>query len=93
MVMQEKQGQEIDIWVTENDQPVPDKVVELTVKTPDGGQTVFEMPPTDAIGQSSLMLPEIKALNGTIVPFKACYYAAEDLKVCVADIFVIWNNP
>jgi hypothetical protein len=51
------------------------------------------MPPTDTDGQSSLLLPEIEALNGTIVPFKACYMAEQDLKVCVADIFVIWNIP
>jgi hypothetical protein len=93
LVMEQKQGQEIEIWVEENNQPVADKVVELTVKIPDQMEQVFQMPPTNASGQTSFLLPEIKALNGTIVPFKACYVAAQDLKVCVADIFVIWNNP
>ena len=51
------------------------------------------MPPTDPTGKSSLLLPQIEALNGAIIPFKACVPVQADLKVCVADIFVIWNNP
>lgn len=93
LVMEQSEGQEIDLRVTENGQPVEGKAVELTVKMPDGSEQVFQMPPTDGDGQSRLLLPEIKALNGTIVPFKVCYRAGEDLKVCVADIFVIWETP
>lgn len=93
LVMDQTQGQEIDIWVLENEQPVANKVVELTVITPDGKPQVFQMPPTDPRGQSRLLLPQMEALNGTIVPFKACYQAETDLKVCVADLFVIWDIP
>ena len=93
LVMDQKRGQEIEVWLEENNQPVPDTQVELKVKMPDQTEQVFLMPPTNPSGQSSLLLPEIDALNGTIVPFKACYFATQDLKVCVADIFVIWNNP
>ncbi len=93
LVMEQKQGQEIDIWVQENELPVANKVVELTVIAPDGKSQVFQMPPTDSRGQSRLLLPEMDALNGTIVPFKACYIAGLDLKVCVADLFVIWDIP
>jgi len=93
LVIDQQQGQEIDIWVQENGQPLANQVVELTVLTPDGKAQVFQMPPTDSRGQTRLLLPEIEALNGTIVPFKACYSAATDLKVCVADLFVIWDIP
>jgi hypothetical protein len=91
LVMEQKQGQEIDIWVYENEQPAAGVVVELTVILPDASEQVFQMPPTNAAGQTSLLLPEIQALNGTIVPFKACYTAEAGLKFCVADIYVIWN--
>jgi hypothetical protein len=93
LVIEQEEGQEILLRVTENEQPVSGKEVELTVRMPDGSETLFKMPPTDADGQTRKTLPKIEALNGTIVPFKACYRASIDLKVCVADIFVIWNAP
>lgn len=93
LVLEQAQGQEIILRVAENGQPVSGKEVELMVRMPEGSEIMFKMPPTDGDGQTRMVLPEIEALNGTIVPFKACYLAETDLKVCVADIFVIWNSP
>jgi hypothetical protein len=93
MVVEQKQGQEIRIYVAENGQPVSATVAEITVKLPDGTETSHIMPPTDPDGQSSLVLPAIQALNGTIVPFKACIQASPEIRMCVADTYVIWDFP
>jgi hypothetical protein len=93
LVVEQQQNQEISIWVLENDQPLSNMAVRVTLKLPDGLEQIYPMLPTDKSGQSSLLLPAIKAPNGTIIPYKACILAAPELSVCVADFFVIWENP
>jgi hypothetical protein len=92
-VIESKQGQEIGIWVLENNRPIENALPELTVKMPDGNYQTFQMPATGANGQSSYMLPMMGAPNGTIVPYKACVAATDALKMCVMRFFVIWSNP
>ena len=93
LVVEQQQGQEISIWVVENDRSMVGLQAEVTVRMPDGSEQKFPMPLTNARGQASLLLPPIEAPNGTIVPFKACILAAADTRFCIADFFVIWNTP
>jgi hypothetical protein len=93
LVVGRQQGQEISIWVVENDRSMVGVQAEVTVKMPDGSEQEFPMPLTNASGQASLLLPAIEAPNGTIVPFKACILAVADTRFCIADFFVIWNTP
>lgn len=93
LVVGQQQGQEISIWVVENDRSMVGVQAEVTVKMPDGSEQKYPMPLTNASGQASLLLPAIQAPNGTIVPFKACIAAVADTRFCIADFFVIWNTP
>jgi hypothetical protein len=93
LVVGQQQGQEISIWVVENDRSKVGLQADVTVKMPDGSEQIFPMPLTNASGQASLLLPAIEAPNGTIVPYKACIVAVADTRFCIADFFVIWNTP
>ena len=75
LVVGQKQGQEISIWVVENDRSMIGVQAEVTVKMPDGSEQNYAMPLTNESGQASLLLQPIEAPNGTIVPFKACIIA------------------
>jgi len=92
LVVGQQQGQEISIQVTENDRSMVGVQVEVTVIMPDGNKQLFPMPPTNEDGQASLLLPPMKASNGTIVPFKTCILTT-DTRFCIADFFVIWETP
>jgi hypothetical protein len=93
VVVGQQQGQEISIWVVENDRSMVGVQAEVTAKMPDGSEQTFPMPLTNVSGQASLLLPAIEAPNGTIVPFKVCILAVADTRFCIADFFVIWNTP
>jgi hypothetical protein len=93
LVVGQQQGQEISIWVVENDRSMVGVRAEVTVKMPDGSEQNYPMPLTNISGQASLLLPAIGGPNGTIVPFKACILAVADTRFCIADFFVIWNTP
>jgi hypothetical protein len=92
-VVSSQQTQEISVWITENDLPSPSAAVTLTVRFPDGSEQTFAMPLTGANGQASLMLPPISGPDSTLVPYRACYQTSSDTRMCIADFFMIWNNP
>lgn len=92
-VVSSQQAQEISVWITENDLPSPGVNTTLTIKLPDGSEQSFAMPPTGANGQSSLMLPLISGPDSTLVPYRACYQTSADTRMCIADFFMLWNNP
>jgi len=93
LVVEQKQGQEISIWVVDNDRSMIGLPAEVTVKMPNGSEQIFAIPPTNASGQASVLLPAIEAPNGTIIPFKVCIAAVAEARFCIADFFVIWNTP
>jgi hypothetical protein len=93
LVVGQQQGQEISIWVVENDRSMVGVRADVTVKMPDGSEQNYPMPLTNISGQASLLLPAIEGPNGTIVPFKTCIQAVADTRFCIADFFVIWNTP
>lgn len=92
-VVETQEAQEIGVWLMENGQPISSVAVNLVVMMPDGVEQTFIMPLTDDKGQAAMMLPEIEAQNGTMIPYKACYQALADARVCIVDYFLIWNNP
>ncbi len=92
-ILNQNQGQEIEVWVEKNGQPLAGEVVELTVTPPNSQEQHFLMPATDASGKSSYKFPNFDALNGAIIPYKACVADEPDRRFCVAEMFVIWNNP
>jgi hypothetical protein len=93
MVLETKGGQEITLQIIENENPQIGVDAELVVIFPDGSERAFNMPPTDDNGLSMFLLPEIEAENGSTIPYRVCVRVSENQKFCVAEFFVIWNNP
>lgn len=88
------QGQTIHIRVVSasDGAPAGGLSADLTVILPNGDQSTYTFPPTDASGQSSVDLPPIYASNGTIIPYQACLAAQPGAAQCVKDSYVIWGN-
>jgi hypothetical protein len=89
------QGQTIHARITDasGQTPAPDVAPVLTVFLPDGSQSTYTFPATDASGQSSVDIPPISAANGTIIPYQACITPQGAAPQCVKDSYVIWGNP
>jgi hypothetical protein len=92
LVVGQQQGQEISIWVVEDDRSMVGVNADVTVRMPDGSKQKYAMPSTNVSGHASIMLPSIEAPNGTIVPFKVCIAATAGTRFCIADFFVIWET-
>ncbi|MFZ6030980.1 MAG: hypothetical protein ACOYYS_25005 [Chloroflexota bacterium] len=83
------------IWAAIYDSNIPVDGVELrlTLTLPDGSQETYNMPLTDAQGQSSVTLPLISGANGTLVPYQVCVTSASMSKLCDQQSFVLWDTP
>lgn len=92
-VLDQNEGQQIEVWVENNGEPIAGQVVELTVNPPNLPEQRFLMPATDQSGKSVFVLPPFEVMNGAIIPYKACLMVEAERSFCVAEIFVIWNNP
>ncbi|MGW8251118.1 MAG: hypothetical protein ACWGO1_10790, partial [Anaerolineales bacterium] len=86
-----EEEQELGVIVLTGGQPAEGVPIELRVQKPDGGEKVYQLPPTDASGETKLKLDPLNAENGTLVPYTACAQMLNQQKFCVLDSFVIWN--
>lgn len=84
--------QEIGASILSNGAPLADATLQLFVTMPDGYSWTSLMPPTSAVGQTQLILPAIKAANGTLIPYRVCLSAANSYRFCVRDNFLIWTT-
>jgi hypothetical protein len=87
------QSQEIGVLVSENFSPLPEIVPILVVTMPDGSRQGRMMPPTNVGGKSYLRLQPIQAQNSTLIPYQVCILKPDGGTLCIADSFIIWNNP
>jgi hypothetical protein len=87
------EGPRILAQTTRAGQPAAGQVLELTLTRPDNSQQTFSLPPTDAQGETSVLLPLIDAPNGTLAPYKVCLVNAEIEQTCVEDHYLIWDYP
>lgn len=65
----------------------------LEIMLPDGGASIYKFPPTDAGGQTQLMVPPVQAQNGTLIPYKVCLQGFNAGEVCTNESYMIWGNP
>jgi hypothetical protein len=79
--------------VYDNNTPVNNIELRLTLTMPKGEQVDYSMPSTDESGQSSVELKPIEAENGTLVPYKVCVVSPSTPQLCESQAFVIWNTP
>ena len=89
-----REMQTITAAIFERGIPLTNREPILQLTYPD--LTVFSiyMPPTDSNGQTSLVLPPIKAPNNTMIFYQVCLYGFNnDESVCVKDHYTIWNEP
>ena len=87
------QPQEIAAILLSNFEPVQGAVMEVMLILPDGTQQFYGMPPTDENGRTSILLTPIRASNGTLIEYQVCMPQSTQQKICIADSFMIWNNP
>jgi hypothetical protein len=64
----------------------------LLLNLPNGGQSLFQMPTTDAAGHSQITLPAIEGPNGTRVTYQICIETPDIANTCRTDSFLIWGN-
>ena len=91
-VASSNQRQEIGVIVLKQNRPISGAAPFITITLPSGDQKTLAMPITESNGRSSLLLPLIRALNGTLILYQVCIPSFGD-KSCVGDSFVIWNIP
>jgi hypothetical protein len=91
-VASSNQRQEVGVIVLKQNQPIAGVAPFMTLTLPSGDQKTLAMPITDTTGRSSLLLPLIRAINGTLILYQVCIPSFGD-QSCVGDSFVIWNIP
>ncbi len=89
-----EQEQKIHLEVTEagSQTPIPDIEATLTLYYPEGSEKVYHFQPTDPSGQSSVSIPAINAINGTLIPYQVCLGGSSNPSICVKDTYVIWGG-
>jgi hypothetical protein len=87
------QNQEIGVGMFLNDLPLRNIIPILTLRLPNGGKQVFNMPPTGVDGTSVQILPPVSAPNSTLITYTVCLLRPSREMFCVEDSFIIWNNP
>lgn len=64
----------------------------LLLLLPNGGQSLFQMPATDAAGHSQITLPPVSGPNGTLVSYEICVEGPDIARSCRRDSFLLWGN-
>jgi hypothetical protein len=83
--------QELGVSVLRLNQPVAGVIPFVKLTLPNGEQKTLAMPATDANGISTLTLPPIQAINGTLILYQVCLPSFGD-RSCAGDSYVIWNT-
>jgi len=65
----------------------------LLLTLPNGGETLYQFPPSDATGHTQVAIPAVIGQNGTLVPYEVCLEGLEVGKVCSQGSYLIWGNP
>jgi hypothetical protein len=87
------QTQVIYAAVYDNNIPVSNVELRLTLTMPDGKVVTKIMPLTDQNGQTFVQLESLVAPNGTLVPYQVCIVSVAVSKLCEDERFVLWDSP
>jgi hypothetical protein len=90
--MTSTQGHKIEVTVLEKGAPLPGVAPNLELTLPDGSQQSYTFPPTNKNGWTSLTLPDIKAANPGMIPYRVCVPNSQGGQACEQGSFVISNN-
>jgi hypothetical protein len=64
----------------------------LEITLPGGGTSIYQFPLSDVNGQTQLVIPAVRAQNGTLIPYKVCLEGFGSTEVCASESFMIWGN-
>ncbi|MEX2143974.1 MAG: hypothetical protein WD740_05210 [Anaerolineales bacterium] len=64
----------------------------LELSLPGGSTSIYQFPPSDAGGQTQIVLPPVRGQNGTLVPYKVCLEGFGAAAVCASESYMIWGN-
>jgi hypothetical protein len=84
---------EVYVAIYEKDEPLQNREPVLLLTLPGGDQKTYHFPPTDAEGQTGLLLPPVAASNGTLISYEVCLRALGGLANCIGENYLIWNTP
>jgi hypothetical protein len=87
------QEQKIEVTVLEKGAPLSGVIPSLELTLQDGSMQSYTFPPTNKNGWTSLTLPDIKAVNPGMIPYRVCVPNSQGGQACEQGSFVLWNNP
>jgi len=87
------QRQEISVTAFENGTPMSQAQLSLVLHLPEGSQKVYQMPPTNESGETSIILDPVNAASGTIIQYQICTSLETGDTYCVRDEFLVWIAP
>lgn len=84
---------ELIVMYAENEQPIANARATLTLTLPGGQQALYNLPPTDTQGRTSLTIAPIQPPpdNGKVISFEACLVNPTGQPVCSTETYLIWN--
>lgn len=89
------QPQQFELLVvrSQDQQPVSNIEASLTLTLPDGTQALYNLPATDAMGRTSLVIAPLQAApaNGSVIAYKMCLNIPARQPVCASESYLIWN--
>ncbi|MEJ2511940.1 MAG: hypothetical protein P8Y72_10150 [Anaerolineales bacterium] len=85
--------QTINVVVSLQNTPQPDKELTLKIIYPDGAETSIKLPATGDDGRTSITLEPIVGQNGELVFYEICMEVSDAGPVCAEETFMIWGNP
>ena len=85
--------QEIFAAIFEGEKLLKDREPVLILMLPDSTKKTFHFPPTNELGQTSLVLPPTIAPSGTLIAYQVCLSGSGNQRQCEGDNYMIWNFP
>jgi hypothetical protein len=89
----EKQKINVKILQASDQTPVPNIESTLTITLPGNKRLTYTLNATDVNGDASVVIDEVVAPNGTIIPYQVCLNTGSQPPVCKQESFLIWSNP
>ena len=88
----EKQKINVKVLQTIDQMPVPNIESTLVLTLPESKHLTYTLNATDVKGDASMVINEIVAKNGTIIPYQVCLNTGSQPPVCKQESFLIWSN-
>ncbi len=85
------EGQEIEVLITDDGNPVVGQDATLILTLPDNNQIEYHLHPTDEYGRSNQHIPAISAPLGSLVAYQVCSSTPNSEEICVEDNYLIWK--